>query len=73
MQRHIGPGKEIFGNSGLPIAKVPCLHQRNVYIERKLQVWKAQKCNFLVGAQTTPTGRANELPRVIQRHIGTAN
>ena len=36
MQRGISPTKEIYINSGLPIAMVPCLHQSNVYIKRKL-------------------------------------
>ena len=55
MQRHIGPAIEIFGISGLPFAMVPGLHQCNVCIKTKLRVWRAQKCNFLVSAKTTPT------------------
>ena len=31
------------------------LHQSNVYIKRKLRVWRAQKCNALVGAETVLT------------------
>ena len=27
------------------------LHQSNAYIERKLRVWRAQKCNRFVGAK----------------------
>ena len=42
-------------NSGLPIAMVPCLHQSNVYIKRRLRVWRAQKWIPLVGAETAPT------------------
>ena len=34
---------------------VPCLHQGNVYMKRKLRVWRAQKCSTLVGAETPPT------------------
>ena len=34
---------------------VPCLHQINVYITRKLQVWTVQKCIRLVGAKTALT------------------
>ena len=34
---------------------VPCLHQCNVYIKRKLRVWRAQKCIALFGAETVPT------------------
>ena len=56
--------------SGLPVAMVPCLHHCNVYIKRKLRVWRAQKCNFLVSAKTTPTGTACKLPRIMQRRIG---
>ena len=31
---------------------VPCLHQGNIYIKRKLRVWRDQKCIPLVGAIT---------------------
>ena len=51
----IGPRTEICGNSGLPFAMVPCLHQSNVYIKRKLRVWRVQKCIPLVGAKTALT------------------
>ena len=34
---------------------VPCLNQRNVYIKRKLRVWRVQKCISLVGAKTSLT------------------
>ena len=63
MHRRIRLTVEMLGNSGLPIAMVPCLHQRIAYIKRKLRVWRAQKCNFLIstkaamtttGLQTTP-------------------
>ena len=36
-------------------AIVPCLHQSNVYIKRKLQVWRFQKCIPLLGAKTALT------------------
>ena len=55
LQLRIGLAIEIFKISGLPIAMVACLHQWNVYIKRKLRVWRAQKCNFLVSAITEPT------------------
>ena len=51
-------------NFGGPITMVPYLHQGNIYIKRKLQVCRAQKCTSLVsakgpftcvGRQTTPT------------------
>ena len=35
---------------------VPCLHQGNDYIKRKLRVCITQKCNLLVGAKTVPPG-----------------
>ena len=33
---------------------VPCLHQSNVYIKRKLRVCRAQKCNPCFDAKTPP-------------------
>ena len=42
-------------NKKLRNAMVPCFHQRNVYIKRKLRVWRAQKCIPLVGAKTVLT------------------
>ena len=44
-----------FCDSDLPFAMVPCLHQSNVYIKRKLQVFRVQKCIPLVGAKTELT------------------
>ena len=44
----IGSGMEICEISGPPISMVPRLHQSSVYIKRKLQVWRAQKCIPLV-------------------------
>ena len=43
------------GEGLLPILMVPHLHQSNGYIKRKLRVWRAQKCNALVGAETVLT------------------
>ena len=34
---------------------VPCLHQSNVYIKRKLRAWRVQKCIPLVGAKISLT------------------
>ena len=34
---------------------VPCFHQSNVYIKRKLRVWTVQKCICLVGAKASLT------------------
>ena len=46
---------EICETSGRPIPMVPCLHQSNGYINRKLGEWRAQKCNAIVGADTVLT------------------
>ena len=51
----IGPRTEFSGSSDLPFTVVPCLHQSNVYIKRKLRVWRVQKCIPLVGAKTALT------------------
>ena len=48
----IGPITESCINCDGPISMVPCLHQRNIYIKRKLKVWRDQKCILLVGAIT---------------------
>ena len=50
-----GQAIEILKISGLPIDMVLCLHQCNVYNVKKLRVWRAQKCNFLLSAKTEPT------------------
>ena len=55
MESSIGPRMEICINSGLPITMLPCFRQSNVYIKRKLRVWRARKCSPLVGAETEPT------------------
>ena len=48
-------------NWGGPTVMVPCLHQGNINIKRKLRVWRDQKYIPLVGAKTplTCTGRQN--------------
>ena len=43
---------EICEISGLPMPIVPLLHQSNGNIKWKLRVWRAQKCNALVGGET---------------------
>ena len=47
------PRTESCANWGGPIAMVPC--QGNIYIQRKLRVWREQKCIPLVGAETPLT------------------
>ena len=34
---------------------LPCLHQGNIYIKRKLRVWRDGKCIYIVGAKTQLT------------------
>ena len=51
----IGPRTETCVNWGGAIAMVPCLHQGNIYIQRKLRVWREQKCIRLVGGETPLT------------------
>ena len=48
----IGPSMESCINSYGPMSMVPCLHQGNIYIKRKLQVWRDQKCIPFVGSIT---------------------
>ena len=50
----IGPTMETCENWSESTATVPCLHQGNTYIKRKLQVWRDQKCISLVIATTSP-------------------
>ena len=51
----IGPRTKTCVNWGGPITMVPSFHQGNIYIKRKVQVWREQKCAPLVGAQTLLT------------------
>ena len=44
MPLRIGPTVRICRISGLPFAMLPCLHQSNIHIKRKLRQWGAQKC-----------------------------
>ena len=48
----IGSKTETYVNCGGPIAMVPCLYLDNIYIKRKLRVWRNQKCILLVGAKS---------------------
>ena len=51
----IDPRAETCVNLGGPIAMVPCLQQGNIYIKKKLWVWRDQQCISLVGAKTPLT------------------
>ena len=57
----IGSTREASVNLGGPTTMVPSLHQRNIYIKRKLRVWTDWKCVSLVSAKTplTCAGRQN--------------
>ena len=48
----IGSSTESCINCDGPISMVPCLHQGNIYIKRKLRVWRDQKYILLVGGIT---------------------
>ena len=45
---------------GEPTAMVPCLHHGNIYINRKLRVWRVRKCIFLSGAKTALTSAGRQ-------------
>ena len=55
-----GPRTESCVNWGGTIAMVPCLHQGNIHTQKKLQVWRDQKCIPLVGAKTKLTSAGRE-------------
>ena len=57
----IGPSTESCINCDGPISMVPCLHQGNIFIKRKLWVWRDHKCIPLVAAKflLTCAGRQN--------------
>ena len=62
---NIGPRTESCVICYGPIAMVPCLHQGNIYTERKLRVWRDQKCIPLVGAKKPYLpARAVKIPRL---------
>ena len=51
----LGPRRETFVYWGGPIAMIPCLQQGNIYIKRKLRVWRDRKCVSLVSVKTPLT------------------
>ena len=71
----VGPRTETCVNWGGPIAMVPCLHQRNVYIKRKLGDWRDQICIRLVGAETALTcaGRQTTTSEVVRYRADNVN
>ena len=64
MQRRIEPTVRICGNTVLPIAKVPCLHQSNIHIKRKLWEWRAQKWNPCFSTKSPPRSTDRQSTRV---------
>ena len=52
--RRLGPPVRICGSSWFPLGMVPQLHQRNVYIKRKLLEWATQKFNPCFSATSPP-------------------
>ena len=56
----IGPRTESRVNWDGPISMVPCLHQGNIYIQRKLRVWRDQKSVPLVGGITPLNGAGRQ-------------
>ena len=55
MEASIGPRMEICRNVGLPLTMVPYFNQSNVYVKKKLQELRFQKCIPLVGAKIALT------------------
>ena len=54
---------QIFRNSGLHFAEVPCLHQSNLHMKRKLREWRTQKCNPCFGAESPPRSTGQQTTR----------
>ena len=65
----IGSRTDTYENWGGPIAMVLCSHQGNIYMKRKLRVWRDRKCISLIGERTplTCAGRQSTLTQV-RRH-----
>ena len=53
-------------NSGLPITMVPRLHQCNVYIRRKLRVWRVKNVLSYSVEKAYLPARACKLPRFMR-------
>ena len=54
---------QICGKSGLPFAEVPCLHQSNLHMKRKLREWRTQKCNPCFGTESPPRSTGQQTTR----------
>ena len=66
----IGPRTESRVNCDGHISMVPCLHQANIYIKRKLRVWRDQKCIPLLGAITPLNGACRQITLIEGGSIG---
>ena len=65
----IGPRTKSCVNWGGLIAIVPCLHQGNIYIKKKIRVRRDQKCIPLVGAKTPVTREGHQTtPSQVRRY-----
>ena len=73
MQRRMGPSVQICGKSGLPFAEVPCLHQSNLHMKRKLREWRTQKCNPCFGAESPPRSTRLQTTRFHAAPYGTVS
>ena len=66
----IGPRMEMCEILALPIPMAWRLHQRNIYMKRKLRAWRVQKCIALVGADTVLTTAWKQSTRFMGGSIG---
>ena len=73
MQRRMRPSVQICGKSGLPFAEVPCLHQSNLHMKRKLREWRTQKCNPCFGAESPPRSTRLQTTRFHAAPDGTVS
>ena len=64
---------EICRNPGLPFAIVPCLHQNNVYIQKKLRVCPKMYFSSRCKNRTYPSGTANDPSHVSQYRAKNGN
>ena len=67
----MGPRRGTFVYWGGPITKLPCVHQGNIHIKRKLQVWRDWKCISRVGTKPNSPVRAVKPPRLKLDGIGS--
>ena len=66
-------GPSVCGKSGLPFAEVPCLHQSNLHMKKKLREWRTQKCNPCFGAERPPLSTGQQTARFYAAPYGTVS